>query len=197
MWKLVAGLGNPGARYDRTRHNMGFMAVDALASRLGVRLDREKNEGLYAETNIGELRIMLVKPLTYMNRSGGCVAACCRNRIVDYSNVLVIVDDVNLPLGRLRLRPGGSDGGHNGLKSVTERLGTSEYPRLRLGVGRQDADQDLADYVLSRFTPEEWPAAEALARTGSEAALCWLQDGIREAMNRYNGSKSGKASTDE
>jgi len=189
MWKLVAGLGNPGPQYERTRHNMGFMALDALAAALDISLDRERNEGLYAETAVGNERVMLVKPLTYMNRSGHCIAACCRNRITDFSRVLIIVDDVNLPLGRLRLRPEGSDGGHNGLKSVTERLGTATFPRLRLGVGRQTDDQDLADYVLSRFTPEEWPVAEALAKTGAEAAQCWLTDGILEAMNRYNGRK--------
>ena len=189
MWKLVAGLGNPGARYDRTRHNMGFMALDALAALLGVSLDREKHQGLYAETMVEGERVMLVKPLTYMNRSGACVAACCRNRITDFSRVLVIVDDVNLPLGRLRLRPGGSDGGHNGLRSVAEQLGSTDFPRLRLGVGRQADDRDLADYVLSRFTPEEWPTAEALAKTGAEAARCWLTSGILETMNRYNGTK--------
>lgn len=187
MWKLVAGLGNPGPRYERTRHNLGFMALDILAALLDVSLDRQKNEGWYAETTVGDERVMLVKPLTYMNRSGSCIAACCRNRITDFSQVLIIVDDVNLPLGRMRLRPGGSDGGHNGLKSVAERLGTSGFPRLRLGVGRQTDERELAAYVLSRFTLEEWPIAQSLAKTGAEAARCWLTDGILEAMNRYNG----------
>lgn len=184
--KLIVGLGNPGPQYVRTRHNLGFEAVDRLAGRLGVTFGKEKHNGLLAEAVEGGERLLLLKPLTFMNRSGDCVAAVARNKIFDPADILVAVDEVALPLGRLRLRPGGSAGGHNGLKSLIERLGSPEFPRVRMGVGAKEAGRDLASHVLSRFGPDEWPVAVALADRAAEAMLCWVTRGIEETMNRYN-----------
>ncbi len=184
--KLIVGLGNPGPQYVRTRHNLGFEAVDLLARRLGVAFSKEKHNGLIAEAVQGAERFMLVKPMTFMNRSGDCVAALARNKVFDPADILVAVDEVALPLGRLRLRPGGSAGGHNGLKSLIERLGSPEFPRVRMGVGAKEAGRDLASHVLSRFRPEEWPVAEAMVERAADAMLCWVTHGIEETMNRYN-----------
>jgi PTH1 family peptidyl-tRNA hydrolase len=184
--KLIVGLGNPGPQYVRTRHNLGFEAVDLLARRLGVAFSKEKHNGLIAEAAEGAERFLLVKPMTFMNRSGDCVAALARNKVFDPADILVAVDEVALPLGRLRLRPGGSAGGHNGLKSLIERLGSPDFPRVRMGVGAKEAGRDLASHVLSRFRPEEWPAAEAMVARAADAMLCWVTHGIEETMNRYN-----------
>lgn len=199
--KMIAGLGNPGPRYRNTRHNLGFMVLDGLAERLRVPLDREKHQGLISEAAHGGGRVLLVKPLTFMNLSGACIADAARNKVFDPADVLVVVDDVNLPLGRLRFRPGGSAGGHNGLKSVIERLGSDAFHRLRLGVGAKQSGGDLADHVLSRFAPEEWPEVNAMVAKAVDAALCWAADGMETAMNRYNdrGSapREGRRSVDE
>ncbi len=186
MVKIIAGLGNPGARYRRTRHNLGFEVLDALAARLGTGFLREKHEGLLAEaTHCGE-RLLLVKPQTFMNRSGNCLAAVARNKIDAPGRLLVVVDDVHLPLGRLRVRADGSAGGHNGLKSIIERLGTQDFPRLRLGVGDERDTGDLADHVLSKFRPDERADVEALREQAVEAALMWVSEGIERTMNAFN-----------
>jgi PTH1 family peptidyl-tRNA hydrolase len=183
---MIVGLGNPGPQYARTRHNLGFMALERLAERLGTSFGREKHQGLIAESSHGGQKLLLVKPLTFMNRSGDCVAPLARNRVQEPSEVLVVVDDVALPLGRLRLRAGGSAGGHNGLKSLIERLGSPDFHRMRMGVGAHGAGQDLADHVLAKFRPDEWPAVESLLDRAVEATLCWIERGIEEAMNRHN-----------
>ncbi len=184
--KLIAGLGNPGPQYRNTRHNLGFVVLDMLAERLGARLDREKFQGLFTEVSHGGNRLMLLKPLTFMNVSGASVAAAARNRVPDPQDVLVVVDDVNLPLGRLRVRPGGSAGGHNGLKSIIERLGSDAFHRLRLGVGANRPGEDLADYVLDRFRPDEAPIVREMTEKAADAALLWVSQGIEAAMNRFN-----------
>jgi PTH1 family peptidyl-tRNA hydrolase len=192
--KMIAGLGNPGPRYKNTRHNLGFMVLDGVAERLGVGLDREKYQGLLAEAVHAGNRMLLVKPLTFMNLSGACIAEAARNKVFDATDLLVVVDDINLPLGKLRFRPGGSAGGHNGLKSVIERLGSDAFHRLRLGVGANKPGDNLVDHVLSRFAPEEWPEVNAMVAEAVDAALCWAADGIQAAMNRYNdpGARPGK-----
>jgi len=199
--KMIAGLGNPGPRYKNTRHNLGFMVLDGVAERLGVSLDREKHQGLLAETSHAGGKVLLVKPLTFMNLSGACIAEAARNKVFDPVDLLVVVDDINLPLGRLRFRPGGSAGGHNGLKSVIERVGSNSFHRLRLGVGAKKPGENLVDHVLSRFSPDEWPEVNAMVADAVEAALCWAADGMQTAMNRYNdrGStpREGKRSADE
>lgn len=183
--KLVVGLGNPGARYRDTRHNLGFMVLDVLAGRFGTALDREKHQALVAEAAVGGVRLMLMKPLTYMNLSGASVAAAARNRVPDPGDILVVVDDVNLALGRLRLRAGGSAGGHNGLKSIIERLGSDGFHRLRLGVG-PNGGGDLVNHVLGRFRPEEREAVNGMVDRAADAVETWIADGIEAAMSRHN-----------
>lgn len=184
--KIVAGLGNPGARYKHTRHNLGFEVLDLVAERLGVQIDREKSRGLIAEARHGSEKLLLVKPLTYMNRSGDCLAALARNRVDTPENVLTVVDDINLPLGRVRIRRGGSAGGHNGLESIIERLGSRDFPRLRLGVGQERRDRDLADFVLAKFHPDEWPAVREVTALAADAVLYWVEHGVEQAMNQFN-----------
>lgn len=184
--KLIAGLGNPGPAYVNTRHNLGFMVLDSLAEKLGVRFDKEKHQGLLAEASVGPLKLMLVKPQTYMNLSGGCIAQVARNKIFEPSDLLVVVDDVNLPLGRLRLRAGGSAGGHNGLKSTIERVGSPDFHRMRIGVGDNREGADLAGHVLAKFRPDEREAVEEIRKRAVEGILLWAKSGIEEAMNRVN-----------
>ena len=183
--KVIVGLGNPGPRYRRTRHNVGFEVLDCLAARLNTAFTREKHRGLLAAAAPQDQKLWLVKPLTFMNASGECVARIARNTVPSLADLLV-VDDVHLPVGRLRLRPNGSAGGHNGLKSIIERLGTTEFPRLRLGIGRDPAQGSLTRYVLAKFTPEEDPVVAEMVEQAADAVECWLVDGIDRAMNELN-----------
>jgi len=183
---MIVGLGNPGPQYRHTRHNLGFDVLDRFADELGVRLDKEKHQGLVVETAHRGEKLMLVKPLTFMNRSGDCVARLARNRLFDPADLLVVVDAVNLPLGRLRTRAGGSAGGHNGLKSIIERTGSRDFHRLRLGVGDERATGDLADHVLSRFRPDERDAVADMTDRAVEALRCWLEEGVERTMDLYN-----------
>lgn len=184
--KLVAGLGNPGARYRGTRHNVGFEVLDVLAGRHGLAFDAAPAEALQARWRRADDVVLLVKPLTFMNVSGEAVADLARYYKVAVPDLLVICDDVNLPLGRLRLRASGSEGGHNGLRSIAEMLGTVDYSRLRVGVGRGDLRRDLADHVLARFEPEEAPGIEAAIARAADAAETWLAEGLAKAMNTFN-----------
>ncbi|NUM52147.1 MAG: aminoacyl-tRNA hydrolase [Candidatus Hydrogenedentes bacterium] len=187
--KLIVGLGNPGQQYRNTRHNVGFRVLDEVAVRLGVRFDQEKYDGLLAIASHEGERLMLLKPLTYMNLSGTSVAKAARNRVPEPENVLVVLDEIQLPLGTVRIREKGSHGGHNGLRSVVEHLGTQEFPRLRIGVGEKKADQDLSDHVLSTFAPEEKPDVERALALAADAVLCCVTDGVAAAMNRFNKAK--------
>jgi len=184
--KIIVGLGNPGPKYQHTRHNLGFLALDALAAATGIALDREKHQGVFGQGRHGGQPLLLVKPMTFMNRSGDCVAPLTRNRLQTPADLLVLVDDVNLPLGRLRMRAGGSAGGHNGLKSLIERLGTQEFARLRMGVGDNRKGDDLAAHVLAKFLPEERPEVEAVIDRSVQAALMWLEAGAERTMGEYN-----------
>ena len=186
--KLVAGLGNPGTTYRGTRHNVGFEVLDLLAARHDLRFGAARVEALEARWRAeAETVVVLLKPLTFMNLSGTAVAAFSRYYHVDRPDLLVVCDDVNLPLGRLRARPGGSDGGHNGLRSVAEALGTMEYPRLRLGVGRGDQRRDLAGHVLATFEPGERAEVVEMVERSVDAVEMWVRHGVEETMNRYNG----------
>jgi PTH1 family peptidyl-tRNA hydrolase len=187
--KIVVGLGNPGPKYRGTRHNVGFDVLDALASALGAEFLKEKHQGLLADASVAGARVLLVKPLTFMNRSGDCAAAVAHNKIDGPADLLAVTDDVNLPLGRLRIRAGGSAGGHNGLKSLIERLGSDAFSRLRMGVGDERASGDLADHVLARFLPEERPAVESMVERAVEAAICWIGHGTERAANEFNQDK--------
>src|SRR5258708_5585257 len=184
--KLVVGLGNPGARYEGTRHNVGFAAVDLLAKRHGLQWEAAPRgiEAVVANWRAGGA--IFAKPLTFMNLSGPAVVGLLQFYKIPVEDQLVIVDEVQLDTGRLRIRPEGSAGGHNGLKSVIASLGTHAFPRLRIGVGRGDARRDLADHVLARFEPDERSViAEAIPR-GADAAQLFVAEGVAAAMNRYN-----------
>lgn len=187
--KLVVGLGNPGPQYRFTRHNVGFRVLDLLAERMGAAFNQEKYGGLVATAEWNGTRTMLLKPLTYMNLSGSCVAKAVRNRVRDLSDLLVIVDEIYLPLGVLRIREEGSAGGHNGMKSIIEHLDTQAFPRLRIGVGDKQGGQPLRDHVLSMFRPEEKTEVEEALKTAAEAALCFVDHGVRQAMAAFNRRK--------
>jgi peptidyl-tRNA hydrolase, PTH1 family len=184
--KLVVGLGNPGRRYHQTRHNIGFAVADALARRLDTEFEHGRANALTARAGRGADATLIVKPLTMMNLSGEAVAGLASFYKTDASDIIVVADDVNLPLGRLRLRARGSAGGHNGFKSIIGALGTDAFPRLRVGVGRGDVRRDLADHVLARFDDDERDeVTDAIARA-ADAVETFLAEGIEAAMNRYN-----------
>ena len=189
LMKVIVGLGNPGPQYKWTRHNLGYLVLDKLARDIGADFSKEKHQGLLAEGVAAGGRLLLIKPLTYMNHSGDCVAPAVHNKVNGPAEVLVVTDDVNLPLGRVRIRAGGSAGGHNGLKSLIERLGSSDFPRIRLGVGDDRATGDLADHVLASFRPEEKETVEQMIGRAVDAALMWAQHGVERAMNEYNQDK--------
>ena len=184
--KIVAGLGNPGSKYARTRHNVGFRAVEALSDRLGVKLDRSKHDALMAETTCGGERVMLLLPQTYMNKSGVSLAKAMRNANTTGADLLVVCDDVNLPLGKLRLRGQGSAGGQNGLRSIIVHIGTDEFARLRIGIGDREGGE-LTDHVLGTFHPDEIPLIDQAIERAADAALAFLERGLEAAMNEHNG----------
>jgi len=184
--KLIVGLGNPGAKYAGTRHNVGFDAVDLLAKRHGADWAAAPKgaEALVANWRMGGA--IVVKPLTFMNLSGGAIVPLLQFYKIEIGDLLVIVDEVQLETGRLRIRPSGSAGGHNGLKSIIGSLGTDQFPRLRIGVGRGDSRRDLADPVLARFEADEQDViAEAIAKA-ADAAEVFVTEGPDVAMNRFN-----------
>ncbi len=187
--KLVVGLGNPGRKYDGTRHNAGFDVVDALARR--HRLDWESAP---AEAVIAKWRArsaLLAKPLTFMNLSGQAVGDLLRFYKIDFADCLVVVDDVNLDVGRLRARPDGSAGGHNGLKSIIDLVGTEGFARLRVGVGRGEARRDLADHVLAKFDPEERTIVAETVDRAADAVELFIAEGMGPVMNRFNRKEDG------
>lgn len=184
--RLVVGLGNPGPRYAHTRHNAGFMVVDAFAARHGVSVDRFGWQALYAELRVGGDRVVLLKPQTYMNLSGESVAPALRWYKCTLQDLIVIYDDMDLPLGRLRLRLAGSSGGHNGMKSLIEHLGSDQFPRIRVGIGRPPAGWAVPDWVLSPFAPEEEPVIRDAVTRAAEAVEVALRLGFQAAMNRFN-----------
>ncbi|MGH2417251.1 MAG: aminoacyl-tRNA hydrolase [Candidatus Limnocylindria bacterium] len=186
--KVITGLGNPGDRYRLTRHNVGFRVVDLLADRWGLTGDGRVKDGaalLEVRGPDSAHRVLLVKPMRYMNRSGGPLRAALRQADVDLGiDLLVVADDIDLPLGRIRLRRSGSAGGHNGLRDIIASLGTDEFNRLRIGVGRAG---EAASHVLATFRPDERDLATEMVAIGADAAERWLRDGIDEAMNAFNG----------
>ena len=194
--KLIVGLGNPGRKYDGTRHNVGFRVLDDLAARHKVEWELAPR-GI--EALIGRQRadgIVLAKPLTFMNLSGPAVVGLLQFYKIDVPDAFVIVDEINLELGRLRARAAGSAGGHNGLKSIIEALGTMEFARLRVGVGRGEARRDLADHVLAKFEPDERPiVAEAVGRS-ADAADLFVAEGIGPVMNSFNRKEDRKEDGD-
>ena len=187
--KLVVGLGNPGKQYERTRHNVGFEVLDELARRAAV--DFRKPWLAKAQTvmvTIAGQAALLAKPVTFMNLSGDAVAPLVRKRGLAVSDVVVVSDDVELPVGRLRIRARGGAGGHNGLKSVMTRLGADDFARLRVGIGRAGGERDMTGHVLGRFSAEERRALEPVIEAAADAVECILANGVEAAMNRFNGS---------
>lgn len=184
---LVVGLGNPGDEYENTRHNVGFMVLDELGERGRFPIQRLKHRALTHTCQLGGERVMLMKPVTYMNLSGEAVGDAARFYKIPADHVLVICDDVALPVGKLRLRAKGSAGGHNGLKSIIQHLGTEEFPRLRIGVGEKPhPDYDMADWVLGKFQGEDKKAiADAVSRA-ADAAEFFLQNGAEKTMAKFN-----------
>ncbi len=184
--KLIVGLGNPGPEYEGTRHNVGFRTVDEFAARHGVSFRMGPTRALIAKVRGLDGDALVAKPLTFMNRSGQAVGELRRYYRVDLADVLIVADDVNLPLSRLRARARGSAGGHNGLASVEAGLGTIEYPRLRIGVGRGDPRRDLANHVLARFVADEEPTVTALVGRAADAVETFVRDGLGRVMDRFN-----------
>ena len=186
--KLIVGLGNPGAKYRSTRHNIGFAVVDELAKRRSVEFDASPVEALVAKVR-GAEPVLLAKPLTFMNTSGEAVGGLTRYFKIEPADLLVVVDEVQLPLGKLRARARGSAGGHNGLKSLIAHLG-EEFARLRIGVGRGDSRRDLADHVLARFDAAEAAEVERMTARAADASEMFITSGIEAVMNAYNGGDS-------
>ena len=184
--KIIVGLGNPGRRYERTRHNAGFMAVDALAGSLGIDIIQEKYHSLLGRTRINSVETIIAKPQTYMNDSGKAVGAILRDTYTSVSDLIVIHDELDLSLGTIRVKSGGGHGGHNGLRSIVEYLGSADFIRIRIGIGRPVPGMDSADYVLCPFLQEELRAASEAVTRAAEAVSVVVTEGPQGAMNVIN-----------
>ena len=186
---LIVGLGNPGKEYEKTRHNCGFRAVDLLADKLGCKIDKLKFQGLYAQANYGGKKVFLLKPQTYMNLSGRSVLQLSAYFNIPPQRIIVMFDDISLAPGRLRIRADGSAGGHNGIKSIIQEVGSQAFPRVKIGVGaKPHPEYDLANWVLSTFTASEEKALAVSLVNAADAALSIIDHGVPEAANRFNGS---------
>ena len=184
---IVAFLGNPGLKYNGTRHNAGFMAADAMEKKLGVSINKMRFKALTQTADIGGKKVLLMKPQTFMNLSGDAIVQAANFYKVPPERVIVVSDETALPIGRLRTRRGGSAGGHNGLKSVIARLGTDQFPRIRLGVGdKPHPDYDMADWVLSAFKGQDAADMELVAKKAADAVECYITEGADRAMNKFN-----------
>ena len=184
---IIAGLGNPGKKYVGTRHNMGFEALDAVAAKYGIDIKKAKFNALYGEGTIEGEKVVLVKPQTFMNLSGESIREFKSWYKTDDSKIIIIYDDVSLPVGKMRIRPKGSAGGHNGMKSIIYQLGSDDFPRIKIGVGSpQNPDYDLADYVLGKFTKAEVKELIQKAIDTADAVGEIIKNGIEKAMTKYN-----------
>lgn len=186
--RIIVGLGNPGRNYANTRHNLGFMVVDELARRSGESKPRKRFRSELIDTRLANEKVVLIKPQTYMNKSGHAVRELLNWYRAEADQMLIVVDDLDLPFGQIRLRSGGSAGGHNGLKSIIEQTGKQDIPRLRLGIGR--GPHQAKAHVLSHFAPDEQRHLPMLVDVAADATELWLRDGITTAMNQVNGQKS-------
>ncbi len=185
---LIVGLGNPGTEYTRTRHNVGFMVAERLAEQWRASWKLEKKfQARVARAEREGRRVLLCEPQTFMNASGEAVRSVTAFYDVAPARVLVVVDDADLPLGQLRMRPSGSSGGHHGLESIEQQLGTREYPRLRVGIGRQDGAREITGHVLGRFGSTEAALADKVLTVAANQAAAWLEAGIQKAMSQFNG----------
>lgn len=187
---LIVGLGNPGREYENTRHNAGFRALDILATKLGCKVDKAKYQGLYGQVTHNGRKLLLLKPQTYMNLSGRSVLQLSAFFQVPPQNIIILFDDISLEPGRLRLRKDGSAGGHNGIKSIIQELGSQDFPRVKIGVGaKPHPDYDLAAWVLSAFSAQEEKALQPALERAADAALAIVELGLPEASNRFGGTK--------
>ncbi len=184
---LIAGLGNPTGAYAGTRHNIGYAAVTRLSDDYRIPLDFKKHKGLCGKGVINGEKVILIQPLTYMNLSGDCIREAADYYKIDSQHIIIIYDDISLPVGKLRVRAKGSAGGHNGMKSIIARLGTEEFARVRIGIGEKPSGWDLADYVLGRFSGEELPLMREAVGNAARACDIIMQEGIELAMTRCNG----------
>lgn len=184
--KLIVGLGNPGSEYERTRHNVGWHVVDAFARKFRIAVDKHEKNAMTGQGRVGGGSVVVAKPLTYMNLSGGAVKLLVETYAESPADLLVVYDDIDLPVGKIRIRPGGSAGTHNGMRSIVEALGTEAFPRLRIGIHGERDDAHLRDYVLDQFTPQE---AEIVARSidrAVDALVLFCRDDLKRAMNEFN-----------
>lgn len=189
--KIVIGLGNPGPRYSGTRHNVGFEAIARVAERLGIKANNARHQSVIGKGYLKGEPIYLQQPLTYMNRSGMAVKALVNEIAAGCEDLIVVVDDLDLPLGRIRIKANGGSGGHNGLKSLIQELGTQDFARLRIGIGRPDhPEQDVSDYVLEKWSAAERAALPGILDTVTDALLCFLSEGVVAAANKYNSEVS-------
>jgi len=184
---MIVGLGNPGPAYRHTRHNFGFLAIDELSDALNIQVRRIKFKAMLGEGRFGDSKVVLVKPMTFMNESGRAVAPLIHFYKLPLSNLLVIHDDLDLPLGTLRLRPSGGTSGQRGMASIITQLGTQEFPRMRLGIGRPPGQMDPVDYVLKDFLPSEQDLLKIVLQTAVEASQTFITEGLTKTMNKYNG----------
>lgn len=194
---IIAGLGNPGKEYEGTRHNAGFMAIDALADRYNIDVSAKAHRALIGKGVIEGQKVILMKPQTYMNLSGESVRSVLEYYKEDLDHFFVVFDDISLEPGQLRIRKKGSAGGHNGIKNIIAQLGTQEFARIKVGVGEKPSRMDLADYVLSHFSKEEYKRMEEACRDAAAAAVAMMTEGIDEAMNHYNGAARAKKKNEE
>ena len=186
---LIVGLGNPGREYEKTRHNAGFRCIDLLAEQLGTKIDKLKFQGLYSQVSYNGKKLFLLKPQTFMNLSGRSVLQLSAYFNIPPQRIIVMFDDISLAPGRLRIRADGSAGGHNGIKSIIQEVGSQNFPRVKIGVGaKPHPEHDLADWVLSAFTSLEEKALAVSLKNGADAALAIIDQGVPEAANRFNGS---------
>jgi len=187
---MIVGLGNPGPAYRHTRHNFGFLAIDELSDALNIQVRRLKFKAMLGEGRFGDIKVVLVKPMTFMNESGRAVAPLMHFYKLPLSNLLVIHDDLDLPLGTLRLRPSGGTSGQRGMASIITQLGTQEFPRMRLGIGRPPGQMDPVDYVLKDFLPSEQDLLKIVLQRAVEASQTFITEGLTKTMNKYNGEVS-------
>ena len=184
--KIIVGLGNPGKEYVNTRHNLGFLVVDELSKELNIKVDKEKLSGMMGQGKFGKDKIILIKPLTYMNLSGDCVSKVINYYKADVNDLIVIYDDIDIDVGKIRVKPSGSPGTHNGMKDITNKLSTKEFIRVRVGSGKPIHNEELKDYVLSPFSKDEKKMIEKSINDAKDAVITILKDGIDKAMNMYN-----------
>ncbi len=195
--KLVVGLGNPGKEYTLTKHNVGFLVVDELGKRVGIDIQKSKFQSLYGEGFLEGNKILLLKPQTYMNRSGGAVSSASDFYKIPPENIIVIHDEMDISLGRIMIKPGGGSAGNNGIKSIISSLGSKDFIRVRIGIGKPNAKSDGANHVLSNFNKSESAMVEESIQTAADAVLEIMNNGLEKAMNKYNVKSENKENTEQ